>query len=153
MRTSARGKPTEILVVEDNPADIRLLQEVLKELNVQTHLSLVHDGTEVLAFLRREGPYTQAAQPDLILLDLNLPGKTGLEVLAEVSAEPSLRRIPSVVLSSSQVAEDIVRSYELCANCYLVKPIDLVEFRRLVQTLHDFWLTAAELPSFCTRVE
>jgi two-component system, chemotaxis family, response regulator Rcp1 len=153
MRTSARGKPIAILVVEDSPADIRLLQEVCKELNVQTQWSLVHDGTEALAFLRREGPYAQAAQPDFILLDLNLPGKTGLEVLAEVSAEPRLRRIPSVVLSSSQAAEDIVRSYELCANCYVVKPLNLDDFRRLVQMLHDFWLTAAELPTFRTRVE
>jgi two-component system, chemotaxis family, response regulator Rcp1 len=151
MRTSAAGKPLEILVVEDNPADVLLLQEVLTELNVRAHLSIVHDGGAALAFLRREGPYAQAAPPDLILLDLNLPGKPGLDLLAEVSAEPDLRWIPSVVLSSSQAAQDIVRSYELCANCYLVKPTDLDEFRRMVNVLHDFWLTAAELPSRSAR--
>jgi chemotaxis family two-component system response regulator Rcp1 len=151
MKTHAASEPIEILVVEDNPADVRLLQEVLKELNIQTHLSIVHEGSAALAFLRREEPYGQAPAPDLMLLDLNLPGRHGLEVLAEVSAEPRLRRIPSVVLSTSQAAHDIVRSYELCANCYLVKPQDLDDFQQLLRVFHTFWLTAAALPSRATR--
>ena len=148
MKVTPLNRPLEILLVEGNLADIRLLQEVLKEANVLTHLSIVRDGTEALAFLRREGSYTQAVGPDLILLDLNLPGKPGLEVLAEVSTEPSLRRIPSVVLTSSQAEEDIVRSYELCANCYVIKPTDLDKFQQLVSLLQEFWLSAVELPSF-----
>jgi len=147
MKVTPLNRPLEILLVEDNLADIRLLQEVLKDANVLTHLSVVRDGTEALAFLRREGSYAQAVGPDLILLDLNLPEKPGLEVLAEVSTEPSLRRIPSVVLTSSRAAEDIIRSYELCANCYVIKPTDLDEFQELVSLLQEFWLGAAELPS------
>jgi two-component system response regulator len=110
----------------------------------------VQDGLEALAFLRREAPYTHACEPDLILLDLNLPGKPGLEVLEEVSTEPILRRIPCVVLTSSHAARDIVRSYELCANCYVVKPTDFEQFQKIVHLLEEFWLTAAELPS-CYR--
>ena len=152
MPQTTLSRPLEILLVEDNLADIRLLQEVLKEATVQTHLSVVQDGIDALAFLRREGAYRQAVQPDLILLDLNLPGKPGLEVLKEVSAEPSLRRIPSIVLTSSEAEEDITRSYELCANCYVVKPKDLDEFQQIVTKLHDFWLTAAKLPSLSVLV-
>ena len=138
MSTKEDSTPFEILLIEDNPAEVRLVQEVFKQLNLQSQLFSVGQGTEALAFLRREPPYTHASLPDLILLDLNLPGKHGLEVLAEINAEPQFRRIPSVVLSTSQAAQDIVRSYELCANCYLVKPTDLDEFRRMVNVLHDF---------------
>src|SRR5689334_16048672 len=123
MQKTALARPLELLLIEDNEADIRLLQEVLKESSVPTHLAVVQDGIEALAFLRRETPHEQAHEPDLILLDLNLPGKPGLEVLEEVSGEPHLRRIPCVILTSSRAAHDIVRSYELCANCYVVKPM------------------------------
>jgi CheY-like chemotaxis protein len=140
-------RPVELLLVEDNPADIRLLQEMLKEAAVSLHLSIVHDGTAALAFLRRLAPYTQAMRPDLILLDLNLPGKSGFEVLQEVSQEPRLRQIPSIILTSSQLEEDIRRSYDLCANCYLVKPSNLAAFQQVIITLRDFWLRTATLPS------
>jgi CheY-like chemotaxis protein len=149
MTATSLNRHLEILLVEDNLADIRLLQEVLKEVPVPTHLSVVQNGTDALAYLRREGAYTEVMQPDLILLDLNLPGIPGLEVLQEVSAEPSLRRIPSIVLSSSQAEADITRSYELCANCYVTKPKDLDEFVQIITKLEDFWLTAAKLPSLC----
>ena len=141
------SRPVELLLVEDNPADIRLLQELLTGAEVPLHLSVVHDGNAALAFLHYHAPYTQAVRPDLILLDLNLPGKSGLEVLHEVSQEPGLRQIPSIVFTSSQREEDIRRSYELCANCYIVKPTNLDAFQQLVTRLQDFWLRAATLPS------
>ncbi len=140
-------RPIELLVVEDNPADVRLLQEVLIETQTPLHLSVVHDGGAALAFLHRHAPYTQAVRPDLILLDLNLPGKSGLELLHDLSQEPALRQIPSIVFTSSQQVEDIRRSYELCANCYLVKPADLAALRQTITALQDFWLRAAVLPS------
>ncbi len=147
MQRTALARPLELLLIEDNEADIRLLQEVLKESSVPTRLAVVQDGLEALAFLRREAPHEQAHAPDLILLDLNLPGKPGLEVLEEVSAEPHLRRIPCVILTNSRAPGDIVRSYELCANCYVVKPTDLEDFQKIIHLLEEFWLTAAELPS------
>ena len=147
MKCSELGRPIEILLVEDNPGDVLLLREALKELQVQAQLSVVSDGLEALAFLRREGPYREAPRPDLTLLDLNLPEKNGLEVLAEISADPSLRRIPLIVLTSSQDEHDIAKSYELCANCYVTKPVELEHFLKVVHLLEEFWLTAVQLPS------
>jgi two-component system, chemotaxis family, response regulator Rcp1 len=141
------NRPIELLLVEDNPADVRLMQEMLKEFQVQAQLSVVDDGADVLAFLRREQPYTTAGRPDLILLDLNLPQKPGLEVLAEISSDHSLRCIPLIVLSSSQAAQDIRQSYELCANCYIAKPTELAQLRRAMGLIEEFWLTLAALPS------
>jgi chemotaxis family two-component system response regulator Rcp1 len=141
-------RPVELLLVEDNLAEIRLFEEALKAATISLHLSVVRDGDDALTFLRRQAPYTQAIRPDLILLDLNLPGKSGLEVLHDLSAEPQLRQIPSIVITNSQAEEDILRSYELCANCYVVKPTDFATFQQIMTQLQDFWLGAATLPSF-----
>src|SRR5262245_44377662 len=136
----------ELLVVEDNQAEIRLLREALKAYQPFPHLHVVTTGEEALAFLRCEGPYAHARRPDVIVLDLNLPGKHGLEVLAELSADPALRQIPSIVLSTSQHDTDIQPSYALCANCYLTKPLDFECFERMIQTLGEFWFGMVQLP-------
>ncbi|MGH7962070.1 MAG: response regulator [Candidatus Binatia bacterium] len=136
----------EILLVEDNPGDVRLMQEVLKEGPVPTHLNVVNDGSEALAFLRQEGQYADVARPDLILLDLNLPQQEGHEVLAEVKADPTYRGIPVVVLTSSTAEQDVVKSYALHANCHLRKPMNLEEYLRLVKVLEEFWFNLAILP-------
>jgi CheY-like chemotaxis protein len=138
--------PFEILLVEDNPGDVRLTRETLKEGKIHTHLSVAGDGEEALAFLRRQGPHEAAVRPDLILLDLNLPRKSGREVLAEIKADEHLRRIPVVVLTSSQAERDIAESYDLCANCYVTKPVDLDQFIKVVRSIEDFWLTVVKLP-------
>ena len=140
------GRPIEILLVEDNPGDIRLTQEALKESKLMNHLSIVHDGVEGLAYLRRQGPYAQAAAPDLVLLDLNLPKKDGREVLRDMKNDSDLRRIPVVVLTTSKAEEDIVRSYENHANCYIHKPVDFSQFMAVVQKIEDFWFTIVKLP-------
>jgi two-component system, chemotaxis family, response regulator Rcp1 len=140
------GRPIEILLVEDNPGDVRLTIEALKEAKVRNHLSVAKDGVEALAFLHREGSYAAAARPDLILLDLNLPRKDGREVLAEIKADTSLRAIPVVILTTSQADQDILRSYELHANCYITKPVDLDQFITVVKSIEDFWLTIVTLP-------
>jgi CheY-like chemotaxis protein len=140
------GRPIEILLVEDNPGDVRLTIEALKEAKVRNHLNVAKDGVEALAFLRREGSYAESVRPDLILLDLNLPRKDGREVLAEIKADPSLRSIPVVILTTSQAEQDIVRSYELHANCYITKPVDLDQFITVVRSIEDFWLTIVTLP-------
>jgi two-component system, chemotaxis family, response regulator Rcp1 len=140
------GRPIEILLVEDNPGDVRLTIEALKEAKVRNHLSVAKDGVEALAFLHREGSYAAAARPDLILLDLNLPRKDGREVLAEIKADASLRAIPVVILTTSQADQDILRSYELHANCYITKPVDLDQFITVVKSIEDFWLTIVTLP-------
>lgn len=134
--------PIEILLVEDNPADVRLTQEALREGKVKNNLSVARDGEEALAFLRREGQ----ARPDLILLDLNLPRRDGREVLKEIKADPELRRIPVVVLTTSSAEVDILKSYELHANCYITKPVDLDQFITVVKSIDDFWLTIVKLP-------
>jgi chemotaxis family two-component system response regulator Rcp1 len=139
-------RPVEILLVEDNPGDVCLMTEVLRESQGRPHLSVVHDGVEALALLRREGQYAGAGRPDLILLDLNLPHRPGLEILAEVKADPFLRRIPVLVLTTSQAPDDIVQSYELGANSYLTKPFGLEAFLKMMQALEEFWLVAATLP-------
>ncbi len=140
------GRPIEILLVEDNPGDVRLTIEALKEGKVHNSLSVARDGVEALAFLRREGPHANAARPDLILLDLNLPRKDGREVLAEIKEDPSLRRIPVVVLTTSKAEEDILRTYDLHANCYIAKPVDLDQFISVVRSIDDFWLSVVRLP-------
>ena len=140
------GKPIEILLVEDNPGDVRLTVEVLKEGKVFNRLSIVQDGVEALAFLHREGQYANAVRPDLIMLDLNLPKKDGREVLAEIKADKKLRVIPVVVVTTSQAEQDILKSYNLHANCYITKPVDLGQFITVVKLIEDFWLTIVKLP-------
>jgi len=139
-------KPIEILLVEDNLADVRLTQEALKEEKLHNCLSVVNDGVEALAFSRREGRYANAMRPDLILLDLNLPRKDGREVLKEIKNDPDLKAIPVVVLTISEAEKDILASYNLHANCYITKPLDLNQFSRVVKSIQDFWLTIVRLP-------
>jgi chemotaxis family two-component system response regulator Rcp1 len=138
--------PIDILLVEDNPGDVRLTVEALKEGKVRNRLSVVEDGVEALAFLRQEGKYADAPRPDVILLDLNLPRKDGRAVLAEIKAEEGLRRIPVVVLTTSSSEQDILRSYDLHANCYITKPVDLEQFIQVVKGIEEFWLTIVKLP-------
>lgn len=141
------SKPIHILLVEDNPGDARLTMEVFKYNNrLPKEFSLVEDGVEALAFLRREGKYSGATRPDLILLDLNLPKKDGRQVLSAIKADENLRRIPVVVLTTSKDQEDIRQAYDLNANCFVTKPVDFDEFAKLVTAIEDFWLTLAELP-------
>jgi len=141
------GRPIEILLVEDNPADVRMTVEILKETKVRNTVTVAGDGNVAMDLLRRVGKYSQAVQPDLILLDLNLPKKDGKQVLAEIKADPILRRIPVVILTSSNAEEDIVKSYSLYANCYVTKPVDLEQFVKVVKSIEDFWLTIVKLPS------
>lgn len=140
-------QPINILLVEDNPGDVRLTVEALKEGKVRNHLSVVSDGVEALAFLRNQGPYSDAPRPDLMLLDLNLPKKDGREVLAEIKDDPNLRRIPVVVLTTSEAEADVLKSYALHANCYITKPVDLEQFINVIGTIEDFWLTIVKLPA------
>ena len=140
------GNPIEILLVEDNPGDVRLTREALKEGKVRNNLHVAQDGVEALQFLRREGPHAQATRPDIILLDLNLPKLDGRQVLAEIKKDDRLRRIPVVVLTTSKAEEDIVKSYNLHANCYITKPVDLTQFITVVRTIENFWLTIVKLP-------
>ena len=139
-------RPIEILMVEDNPGDVRLTVEALKEGKVRNNFHTVADGVEALAFLRRQGGYTDAPRPDLILLDLNLPKMNGREVLAEIKEDPDLRRIPVVVLTVSKAEQDIIKSYNLHANCYITKPVDLDQFLEVVKSIENFWLTVVMLP-------
>lgn len=136
----------EILLVEDNPGDVRLTREALREGKVRNNLNVVDDGVKALAYLRREGEYAGASRPDLILLDLNLPRMSGREVLAAVKADPELRSIPVVVLTSSQAEQDIMKAYELNVNCYVTKPVDLDQFIAVVKAIEDFWFTIVRLP-------
>ncbi|MBI2924168.1 MAG: response regulator [Verrucomicrobia bacterium] len=145
--TQSAGRPIEILLVEDNAGDARLTVEIFKDAKVRNNLSRVADGVEALEFLRRQGPFGQAPRPDLILLDLNLPRKDGREVLADIKADDNLRRIPVVVLTTSDAEEDILRAYNLNANCYVTKPVDLDQFLRVVKTIEEFWLTIVKLPA------
>jgi two-component system response regulator len=138
--------PIEILLVEDNPGDVELTREALHDSKVHMHLSVVNDGVEALAFLRRQTRYADAPRPDLILLDLNLPRKDGRGVLAEIKADPELRQIPVVILTSSQAEQDILRAYELHANCYVTKPVDLDQFITIVRSIEQFWFTIVKLP-------
>lgn len=140
-------RPVEMLLVEDNPGDARLAIEALKDAKVNNNLHWVKDGVEAMAFLRREGAYSDAPRPDVMLLDLNLPKKDGREVLAEVKADEALRRIPVVILTVSSAEEDIVKTYNLHANCYIRKPIDLDQFIEVVKAIKDFWLSIVILPT------
>ena len=137
----------QVLLVEDNPGDVRLTKEALKEGKMLNRVTVVGDGVEALSFLRRQGKYADAGQPDLILLDLNLPKKDGRQVLAEIKADPGLKRIPVVVLTTSSAEEDILKTYDLHANCYVTKPVDLEQFMRVVKSIEDFWVTVVKLPS------
>ncbi|MDD5154561.1 MAG: response regulator [Desulfovibrionales bacterium] len=140
------GKPIEIMLVEDSPGDVRLTREALKESKVRNNLHVAIDGVEAMAFLRREGKYANAPKPDLILLDLNLPKKDGREVLAEIKADEHLRSIPVVILTISQAEEDILRTYNLHANCYITKPVNFDRFVEVVRCIENFWLTIVKLP-------
>jgi len=146
MLEQERGSPVEILLVEDNPGDVRLTQEALKESKVLNNLYVAYDGVEAMEFLHREGKYTDAPHPDLILLDLNLPKKDGREILEEIKADDRLKRIPVVVLTTSKAEEDILRMYDQHANCYITKPIDFEQFIEVVQSIDNFWLTIVRLP-------
>jgi chemotaxis family two-component system response regulator Rcp1 len=137
----------DILLVEDNPGDVRLTEEALKEAKVRNRLFVVDDGVAAMDFLRRAGKFTDAPRPDLILLDLNLPRKDGREVLEEIKQDSSLMRIPVVVLTTSRAEEDILRTYNLHANCYVTKPVDLDQFITIVKSIEDFWLTIVRLPT------
>jgi len=137
----------EILLVEDNPGDVRLTLEAFKEGGVPNHFTVMNDGVEALAYLRQQGRYENSERPDLILLDLNLPKKDGREVLAEIKADQHLMKIPVVILTTSAAQEDIARAYGAHANCYITKPVDLNRFLRVVQSIESFWLTLVKLPS------
>jgi len=139
-------RPIEILLVEDSPSDVRLTREALKEAKVVNMLHVAQDGIEALDFLRKQGEYAGRPSPDLILLDLNLPRKDGREVLAEIKEDEKLKRIPVVVLTTSRAEEDVVRSYNLHANAYVTKPVDLTQFLEVIRTIEAFWLAVVTLP-------
>ncbi len=151
MNDAAEGKPIDILLVEDSPGDARLTEEALKESKVLNRLHLARDGMEALAFVRREGAFSMAPRPDIILLDLNLPKKDGREVLAELKDDPALKNIPVVVLTTSKAEQDVLKAYELHANCYITKPVDFDKFMSVVRQIEDFWLTIVKLPSATDR--
>ncbi|MCF7855708.1 MAG: response regulator [Candidatus Pacebacteria bacterium] len=146
MTSNEWGRPLKILMVEDNPADVKLAEEALKEGKVYTELHWVQDGEEAIAFLERKGDYADAPVPDVILLDLNLPRKDGRQVLAEVKTDERFRAIPVVVLTTSREEEDVLRSYNLHANCYVTKPFDLDRFIQVIQSINEFWLDIVKLP-------
>jgi two-component system, chemotaxis family, response regulator Rcp1 len=145
MRTTAATEPIEILLVEDNPGDVRLTREALRDAKVRNNVSVARDGVEAMAFLRREGPHARAPRPDLIFLDLNLPKKSGREVLEEIKADGGLTHIPVVVLTTSQAEQDVLESYRLRANAYVTKPVELESFLRVVKSIEQFWLEVVRL--------
>ncbi|WP_100898726.1 response regulator [Nostoc flagelliforme] len=138
--------PIEVLLVEDNPGDAQLTRIALEESKISIHLNVVEDGVEAMAFLRKQEKYVKAAHPDIVLLDLNLPRKDGREVLAEIKGDENLRRIPVVILTTSQAEEDILKAYNLCANCYITKPVDFDQFVKIVQSIENFWFAIVKLP-------
>ncbi|HYK89755.1 MAG TPA: response regulator [Acidobacteriota bacterium] len=146
MVNPVKGAPVEILLIEDSPSDAELTVEALKEGKIANNLSIVRDGVEAMAFLRREEGFENAPRPDLIMLDLNLPRKDGREVLEELKQDPQLKMIPVVVLTTSRAERDVLRSYELFANCYITKPVDFQQFLEVVKSVEDFWLTVVTLP-------
>ena len=146
MKATDMGSPIDILLVEDSPGDVRLTQEVFKESKIHNKLHSVIDGVEAMEFLRREGKFSDAVCPDLILLDLNLPKKDGREVLTEIKSDDKLKHIPVVVLTISKAEEDVLKAYDLHANCYITKPIDFEQFIKVVECIQDFWLTIVKLP-------
>ena len=139
-------RPIEILLVEVNPADVRLTMETIKDYKVKNRLQVVGNGIDAMDFLRRKGKFADKTRPDLILLDLNLPGKDGREVLAEIKVDPDLCRIPVVVVTSSEAEQDILKAYNLHVNCYITKPVGLTQFIKVVKSIEDFWLTIVRLP-------
>lgn len=139
-------RPREILLIEDSPSDADLAREALGQGKILNNLHFVEDGVEAMKFLRRREPYLRVPRPDLILLDLNLPKKTGVEVLTEIKADQSLKLIPVVVLSTSAAQEDIIQSYSLHANCYITKPVDFVQFTKVIRLIEEFWLAVVQLP-------
>ncbi|MBU8849909.1 MAG: response regulator [Desulfobacterales bacterium] len=141
------GRAIEVLLIEDSPGDVRLTKEALKEGKILNNLHVVNDGVEAMGFLKKEGEYQISPTPDLILLDLNMPKKDGREVLSEIKADTNLRTIPVVVLTTSSAEEDILKSYDLHANCYITKPVDLDQFIRVVKSINEFWLNIVKLPS------
>lgn len=147
MANPINGRPVEILLVEDNPGDVRLTQEALKEGKINNNLHVVTDGVKAMRFLRREGHYNSVPRPDLILLDLNLPRKNGHEVLAEIKEDPILKRIPVVILTTSTAEQDILNTYSSYANCYITKPVDLEQFIIVVKSIEDFWVSIVKLPT------
>ena len=138
--------PIEVLLVEDNPGDAQLTRIALEDSKISIHLNVVEDGVEAMAFLRKQDKYVKAAHPDIVLLDLNLPRKDGREVLAEIKADENLRRIPVVILTTSQAEEDILKAYNLSANCYITKPVDFDQFVKIVQSIENFWFAIVKLP-------
>lgn len=146
MSGQTMAKPIEILLVEDNPGDVRLTREAFKEGKVLNNLSVVEDGAEAMAFLRQQGKYADVPRPDLILLDLNLPKKDGREVLPEIKGDTNLKRIPVVILTTSKAEQDILKTYDLHANCYVTKPVDLEQFISVVRFVQHFWLSIVKLP-------
>jgi chemotaxis family two-component system response regulator Rcp1 len=146
MRNAAESKPAEIVLVEDNAGDVRLIVEAFKENKFLNNLHVAKDGVEAMELLHKEGKYANALHPDLILLDLNLPKKDGREVLEEIKVDPNLKRIPVIILTTSKADEDIFKTYDLHANCYITKPIDMDQFIRIVRSVETFWLTIVKLP-------
>ena len=146
MQSTPFVKPIEILLVEDNPGDVDLAREALENNKMRVTLHVVGDGVRAMAFLRRTGEYAKAPRPDLVLLDLNLPKKDGREDLAEIKSDEDLKRIPVVILTTSKDEEDVLKTYNLHANCYITKPIDLNQFIKVVKSIEDFWLTIVKLP-------
>jgi len=140
------GRPVEILLAEDNPGDVKLTEKALEQGKVLNNLHVVNDGVEAMAYLRQEGEYDSAPRPDLLLLDLNMPRKDGQEVLRDIKADENLRRIPVVVLTSSEAEEDIIDSYDLHANAYLTKPVDFDGFVDIVSSIEEFWLSVVKRP-------
>lgn len=147
MKTLYSTEPLDVLLIEDSEADVRLTVEAFKEARVDNRLWVAEDGVEAMAYLRNEGAHRNSPRPDLILLDLNLPRKDGRQVLQEIKADNSLRRIPVVVLTTSRAEEDVARAYDLHANCYISKPVDFAQFMRVVQSIEDFWLNIVKLPA------
>ncbi len=147
MNSQIDGRPIEILLVDDNPGDLRLTAEALKDSKIESRLHTAKDGMEAMAFLRRRGKYVGAPRPDLILLDLHMPGMNGRQVLAEIKEDSALKHIPVVILTGSREIDDIVKTYDLHANCYVTKPIDFEQFMAMVKSITNFWLTIVKLPT------
>ncbi len=146
MQVETLTEPIDILLVEDNPGEVRLTQEIFKESKVRNNLMVVDNGADALGFLRRQGSHRDAPRPDLILLDLNLPKMDGRELLAEIKEDPELKRIPVVILTTSKAEEDVLKTYNLHANCYISKPIGLEQFVKVVRSIENFWLAIVKLP-------
>lgn len=145
MNTRQNSRPIEILLIEDNPGDVRLTLEELSQAKIHNRVSVVEDGEKAMAFLRKQDPYGEAPSPDLILLDLNLPGKDGREVLEDIKESPELSRIPVVVLTSSRAEQDILRAYELHASAYVTKPVDFEQFMEVISSIDEFWITIVKI--------